>query len=81
MITLHNQDTIAAQATASGEGGIAIVRVSGSACEEILSKVFRAKNGKPMKNRVLTFGHVMEGERVVDEAMAVLFRAPHSYTR
>ena len=44
MITLHNQDTIAAQATASGEGGIAIVRVSGSACEEMLSKVFRAKN-------------------------------------
>ena len=81
MITLHNQDTIAAQATASGEGGIAIVRVSGSACEEILSKVFRAKNGKPMKNRVLTFGYVVDGNEVVDEAMAVIFRAPYSYTR
>lgn len=81
MITLHNQDTIAAQATASGEGGIAIVRVSGSACEEILSKVFRAKNGKPMKNRVLTFGYVVDDNEVVDEAMAVIFRAPYSYTR
>jgi len=81
MITLHNQDTIAAQATASGEGGIAIVRVSGSACESILSKVFRAKNGKPLTNRVLTFGYVIDGDEVVDEAMAVLFRAPYSYTR
>lgn len=81
MITLHHQDTIAAQATASGEGGIAIVRVSGSACESILSKVFRAKNGKPLVSRVLTFGYVIDGGEIVDEAMAVLFRAPYSYTR
>ena len=78
---LISSDTIAAQATASGEGGIAIVRISGSKCEEILARVFRAKNGKPLTNRVLTFGHVMEGDRTVDEAMAVLFRAPYSYTR
>lgn len=51
----HHLDTIAAQATAAGEGGIAIVRVSGSRCEEILSQVFRAKNGKPLVNRMLTF--------------------------
>ena len=77
----HHLDTIAAQATAAGEGGIAIVRVSGSRCEEILSQVFRAKNRKPLVNRMLTFGHVMDGEEIVDEAMAVLMRAPHSYTR
>jgi len=81
MITLHNQDTIAAQATASGEGGIAIVRISGGECERILSRVFRAKNGRQLANRVLTFGHVIDGDRVIDEAMAVLFRAPYSYTR
>ena len=78
---LLSGDTIAAQATASGEGGIAIVRISGSGCEDILSRVFRAKNGKALKSRVLTFGHVMDGEQIVDEAMAVLFRAPYSYTR
>jgi len=75
------QDTIAAQATAFGEGGIAIVRVSGSACEEILSRVFRAKNGKPLENRKLTFGYVVSGDQVIDEAMAVMMRAPYSYTR
>ena len=78
MNQLLSSDTIAAQATASGEGGIAIVRLSGSECETILSRVFRAKNGKPLKSRVLTFGQVMDGESVVDEAMAVLFRAPYS---
>ena len=76
-----NKDTIAAQATASGEGGVAIVRVSGADCERIVSRVFRAKNGRPLKNRYLTFGYVVDGDRVIDEAMAVMMRAPHSYTR
>ena len=79
-ITISN-DTIAAQATPSGEGGIAIVRLSGSRCGEILLRVFRPKNGRPLAARVLTFGHVMDGSAVVDEAMAVRFPAPHSYTR
>lgn len=77
----RNQDTIAAQATASGEGGIAIVRLSGSRCEEILSRVFRPKNGKPLHTRMLTFGFVMDGDTPIDEAMAVIMRAPYSYTR
>lgn len=77
----QNRDTIAAQATAAGEGGVAIVRVSGADCQRIISRVFRAKNGKPLENRVLTYGYVMEDGGVADEAMAVLMRAPHSYTR
>lgn len=77
----QNRDTIAAQATAAGEGGVAIVRVSGADCRRIIARVFRAKNGKPLENRVLTYGYVMEDGGVADEAMAVLMRAPHSYTR
>ena len=77
----QNRDTIAAQATAAGEGGVAIVRVSGADCRRIIARVFRAKNGKPLENRVLTYGYVMEDGDVADEAMAVLMRAPHSYTR
>ena len=49
----QNRDTIAAQATAAGEGGVAIVRVSGADCLRIIARVFRAKNGKPLENRVL----------------------------
>lgn len=77
----QNRDTIAAQATAAGEGGVAIVRVSGADCRRIISRVFRAKNGKPLENRMLTYGYVMEDGGIADEAMAVLMRAPHSYTR
>lgn len=78
---LISQDTIAAQATASGEGGIAIVRISGAECERILMRIFRARNGRPLVNRMLTFGHVVENGEAIDEAMAVIMRAPHSYTR
>lgn len=74
-------DTIAAQATAPGEGGVAIVRMSGERSGEILARTFRAKNGKPLENRKLTFGLLMDGETVVDEAMAVFMRAPMTYTR
>ena len=76
-----SSDTIAARATAPGEGGVAIVRMSGPACETILSRVFVPQNGRPLENRRLTFGHVMDGGEIADEAMAVLMRAPHSYTR
>ena len=77
----QNRDTIAAQATAAGEGGVAIVRVSGADCRRIISRVFRAKNGKPLENRVLTYGYVMEDGGVADEAMAVLMRAPRTVAR
>lgn len=78
---MRMHDTIAAQATAPGEGGVAIVRMSGERSEEILSSVFRARNGKTLENRKLIFGWLMDGEMVVDEAMAVIMRAPLSYTR
>ena len=74
-------DTIAAQATASGEGGVAIVRLSGAESEVILSRIFRPRNGRPLENRRLTFGYIVSGDQVIDEAMAVIMRAPMSYTR
>lgn len=75
------EDTIAAQATPVGEGGIAIVRLSGAQSECILSRVFSTKGGRAVENRRLTFGYIHEGDVHIDEAMAVLMRAPHSYTR
>ena len=76
-------DTIAALATAPGQGGIAIVRLSGPDTERILRKVFRpAGKGFPLTSHLLTYGHLVtaDGTRV-DECMAVLMRAPRSYTR
>ena len=77
--------TIAAIATARGEGGIAIVRVSGDQAEPILRQAFRpAGRKKPatFESHRLYFGHLLDGKgRVLDEVMAVLMRAPKSYTR
>ena len=78
-----NPSTICAIATAPGQGGIAIVRLSGPEAERILLRVFRpAKNDpKPLTSHMLTYGHVHDGETLLDEGMAVLMRAPRSYTR
>ena len=75
-------DTIAAVATAMGEGGIGIVRISGENALSILEKVFCSVKNRPTENRKLTYGFVTDnftGE-IIDEVMAVYMKAPHSYT-
>ena len=69
-------DTIAAIATAYGEGGIGIIRISGPEAREILSGIFYGK----IQNRRLSYGHVYDGEQIIDEVMAVYMKAPASYT-
>lgn len=75
--------TICAVSTASG-GAIGVVRVSGTQAISITEHIFRAVNGKPLSERKassLTFGHIVdENNKVVDEVLVSLFRAPHSYT-
>jgi len=71
--------TIAAIATALGEGGIGIVRISGEESLPIANKIFR---GGALKERMLTYGHVADnftGE-TIDEVMAVYMKGPRSYT-
>ena len=75
------EDTIASIATAVGLGGIAIIRVSGPRAKDILSRVFRPhRANRAMTSHRLTYGEVWEGERRVDECMAVYMKAPHTYT-
>ena len=77
-----NTSTICAIATAPGQGGVAIVRLSGPDAERILYRVFRpAKKEAHAPRHMLTYGHVYDGSTDVDECMAVLMRAPRSYTR
>ncbi len=74
--------TIAALATPPGEGGIAIIRMSGSMSEAILAKIFRPLSGHlPLEDHRLTLGMLMRENTCVDECMAVVMRAPRSYTR
>jgi len=76
-------DTIAAIATASGAGGIAIVRVSGGEAEAILKRMFiPAVKREYFESHRLMYGRAVdEGGEPLDEVMAVLMRAPSTYTR
>ena len=77
------QDTIAAISTPPGEGGIGIIRLSGPRAEEILGRVFRRArgDGEAWESHRMVYGTLRDGEQTVDEGMAVLMRAPRSYTR
>ena len=78
------EDTIAAIATAPGMGGIGIIRISGPEAERILRELFRPagmrKTGEWESHRMM-YGRIADGEETLDECMAVLMRAPKSYTR
>jgi len=76
-------DTIAAIATAKGAGGIAIVRVSGPEAGDILKAAFRPAAARDaFISHQLMYGHAVDADgSVLDEVMAVLMRAPRTYTR
>ncbi|MFH0917921.1 MAG: tRNA uridine-5-carboxymethylaminomethyl(34) synthesis GTPase MnmE [Candidatus Omnitrophota bacterium] len=78
------QDTIAAISTASGEGGIGIVRLSGPESLAIAGKIFvghRKKNPALFKSYTMHYGQIVDNHKVVDEVILTLMRGPKSYTR
>ena len=78
----RQNDTIAAIATPPGEGGIAIVRISGARAGEFLRAAFRPAHKGEMKHGQMRYGTLTDPAGApIDEVMAVFFRAPRSYTR
>lgn len=79
------EDTISAISTAIGEAGIGIVRMSGERAIEIADKIFKAANGKRLKeisDRKVTFGKILDSDdNVIDEAVVFVMRSPKSYTK
>jgi tRNA modification GTPase len=83
-MSMPESDTIAAIATAPGLGGISIVRLSGPKSLAIADILFRGAPPPPSQRATFTFapGHVVEADgAVIDEALLLVFRAPHSFTR
>jgi tRNA modification GTPase len=78
-------DTIAAIATPIGEGGLAVVRLSGLRALEIASLSFspRGKSLKPSEapTHTLQYGVIQRDSRTVDEVLVAVMRAPRTYTR
>ncbi|WP_156900509.1 tRNA uridine-5-carboxymethylaminomethyl(34) synthesis GTPase MnmE [Anaerovorax odorimutans] len=79
------EDTIAAIATAQGEGGIGIIRISGNESKKILEKVFVPKylnNNESFSNKQLYYGHIVDSSsnEIIDEVLAVYMKGPSTYT-
>jgi len=77
-------DTIAAISTSLGESGIGIVRLSGKDAFSIAGKIFFSKDGKKCsdhKTHTLHYGWVKDGNKIVDEVLLALMRAPRTFTK
>lgn len=77
-------DTISAAATSAGEAGIGIVRISGEKAIEVAERVFCPSRDRSLREtgsyRAVYGKIVDEGGEIVDEAIALVMKAPHSYT-
>ncbi|MFC7440165.1 tRNA uridine-5-carboxymethylaminomethyl(34) synthesis GTPase MnmE [Laceyella putida] len=77
-------DTIAAVATPVGEGGIAVIRVSGPEAISIVDQLYKGKKKlAEAKTHTVHYGHIVEpqsGERI-DEVLVTVMRAPRTFTR
>ncbi len=78
-----NNKTIAAIATAQAAGGVGIIRVSGENAQAVCDKVFKSVSGKKLvssKGYRAHFGRAFDDDGDIDECVALVFKAPHSYT-
>jgi tRNA modification GTPase len=80
---MQYQDSIVALATPSGAGAIAVIRISGEAAIAIGAAVFQSVKGKDLtrqKSHTLHLGHIMDGDKTLDEVLVSVFKGPNSYT-
>ena len=79
-------DTIAAIATPIGEGGLAVIRISGAQALAIADKIFSPVGKSSLKpsaaaSHTIQFGHVVRDGKTIDEVLVAVMRAPRTFTR
>lgn len=79
---MRDTDTIAAIATAMSNSGIGIIRISGDEAFSIAEKIFRRPSEKKIRTDVrnICYGHICDGDEVLDEVLMIVMKGPHSYT-
>ena len=80
---MTNEDTIIALATASGAGAIAVLRVSGPKAISVSNTLFKSIHDKNLLNQpthTIHLGHIVDGDRVLDEVLVSIYKNPQSYT-
>jgi len=78
-----NNDIICAISTPQGNGAIAVIRLSGDESIALTDKVFQSASNKKLIDQqpnTLHFGVLKEGDKIIDEVVVSLFKAPRSYT-
>src|SRR5574344_13678 len=73
-------DTIAAISTALGVGAIAIIRVSGKDAIKIVNKIFKGTNLCNVPTHTIHYGHIIDGNAIIDEVLVSVFKAPKTFT-
>lgn len=76
-------DTIIALATPSGAGAIAVIRISGIGAIALAAPFFKSIRGKNLtqqKSHTILLGHIVDGEKMLDEVLISIFKGPNSYT-
>lgn len=78
-------DTIAAIATGMSNGGISIVRISGSDSLNIIDQIYQSRSGKKklsmQESHTVHYGYIVDDGITIDEVLVVIMKAPNSYTR
>ena len=81
-------DTIAAIATAMTNSGIGIIRISGEDAFTVIDRIYQSKNGKKKlseeKSHTMHYGYIVDDtkeNKIIDEVMVLIMRAPNTYTR
>ena len=74
-------DTIAAISTPLGVGAISIIRVSGKEAINIVSKIYKGKNLTKQKSHTLNYGHIFDGDKIIDEVLVSIMLEPNTFTR
>ena len=77
------QRTIAAIATPLGEGSIGVIRISGENAITVADRVFKSVSGKKLcelKGYSALYGNVSDNDKILDDAVALVFKSPQSYT-
>ena len=81
---MESRETIAAIATGMGNAGIGIVRISGDAAITVADRVFKGKSNKKLsesRSHMAHYGHIYDGEELIDEVLVLVMKEPNIYTR
>ena len=73
-------DTIVAISTTMGVGAISIIRLSGKEAISIVNECFKGKNLEEVPTHTINYGHIYDGEELIDEVLVSVMKGPRSFT-